>query len=360
MPKKRRVIINGFLINSICPSEERLTMRINLSFMPGYRHVDWVGVLQDLLREIDEAYREKRGYKRTSRGRSVRVRYVKDAKGKQRKVALFQPYPSLIVNGLKELRRQMYEDLNTHCIILQEERIGRTKRKLYFLPAATAPKLMVEIEQHNEELEKIKKSVKAFEKSRDFKLILNHVKETGEEMEWLHPNLSRIRVSPIPLSLSKAFFEKYLEEERKKALVSVDETRRKGLEALEREVEAKRQEMIEAIQRGLEQRFTVLLETTEEAVKNLGKGRQKKGLKKKFSNLQNLVEDVGIEFSEKPFSALGSVLESVDNRDADALAKSVNELAESLGIQPTGNPVRDIGLATKAAKGESLLLFTID
>jgi len=81
--------------------------------MPGYKHADWVSSLQDLLRTIDQDYRERHGIKRRSLGRSVRVRYVKDEEGNQRKVSLFHPYPSLIVNALKELRRQVYDALNT-------------------------------------------------------------------------------------------------------------------------------------------------------------------------------------------------------------------------------------------------------
>jgi len=81
--------------------------------MPGYKHADWVSSLQDLLRTIDQDYRERHGIKRRSLGRSVRVRYVKDEEGNQRKVSLFHPYPSLIVNALKELRRQVFDALNT-------------------------------------------------------------------------------------------------------------------------------------------------------------------------------------------------------------------------------------------------------
>jgi len=192
---KERVVINGFLLDCEVPSEERLTMRVDLSRMPGYKHVDWVSSLQDLLRAIDQDYRERHGIKKRSRGRSVRVRYVKDEEGNQRKVALFQPYPSLIVNALKELRRAVYGTLNMHCIILQEERVGRMKRKLYFLPAGAAPKLMAQIEEFNKRLEGIKSETRMFENSKDFQSIMEHVKEAGDAVEEFHPDLSRIRVS---------------------------------------------------------------------------------------------------------------------------------------------------------------------
>jgi len=192
MGGKERVIINGFLIDVEVPSEERLTLRVDLSQMPGYRHVDWISSLQDLLREIDQEYRERKGCNGAGRGRSVRVRYVKDEDGGQRKVAQFQPYPSMIVNALKELRRAVYGALNIYCIILQEEQVGRMKRKLYFLPAASAPELMSVIERFNDRLDEIKNEAAEFEESPAFKQILEHVREAGEEIEGFHPNLSRI------------------------------------------------------------------------------------------------------------------------------------------------------------------------
>ena len=186
----------------------------------------------------------------------------------------------------------------------------------------------------------------------------------GSEMcirDRFHPDLSRIRVSPVPLSLSRRFFEQYLEEERRKALSEVDEARRRGLEALEREMEAKRREMLQAIEGDLKRRFKTLLESTEQAVKSFIKnGRGKKTLKRRFDSLLNLVESVGVEFDEKPFKALGSVLEAVGNRDTEMLIKSVGELAESLGVEPSGNLERDMEMAVKAAGGGSLLLYTID
>jgi len=254
----------------------------------------------------------------------------------------------------------VYDVLNTHCIVLQEESVGRMKRKLYFLPAKMATTLMTEMSSLNEKLEKIKNDVEIFEASKDFNLVFNHLKQGGVETGNFNPDLSIIRLSPIPLSLSKDFYEQYLEEERKRALTSVDEARKRGLDALKHEIETKRRDMLEAIQRDLKQKFTVLLETAEEAVKNLNRGRRSPLLKRKFEHLVSLVEDVGVQFDDKPFKSLGNVLEAVEKRDATTLVKSVNDLVESLGFQPTGNPERDIDLAAKAVRGESVLLFTIE
>lgn len=119
--------------------------------------------------------------------------------------------------------------------------------------------------------------------------------------------------------------------------------------------------MLQAIEGDLRRRFKTLLEATEQAVKSFIKnGRRRKTLKRRFDSLLSLVESVGVEFDEKPFKALSSVLEAVDNRDSETLIKSVGELAESMGIQPSGDLERDMEMAVKAARGESLLLYAID
>ena len=81
------------------PSEERLAAHVDLTGLAGYNHIDWVESLQDLLKNLDAEYRREKlckdkntGDHELRRGRSVRVRYVKDVQGQQRKVASFQPY----------------------------------------------------------------------------------------------------------------------------------------------------------------------------------------------------------------------------------------------------------------------------
>jgi hypothetical protein len=67
-----------------------------------------------------------------------------------------------------------------------------------------------------------------------------------------------------------------------------------------------------------------------------------------------------VDFNPKPFEALGSVLSAANSKNAEKIREAVEELAESLGIQPSGDALRDVELASRAARGKSLLLLTID
>ena len=377
---KGRVIISGYLLDLDVPSEERLAAHVDLSGLAGYRHIDWVGSLQDLLRKVDAEYRreklgkqEKTGDQGVQRGRSVRVRYVKDAQGQQHKVASFQPYPSLLVNHLKELRRKVYDALNENCLILQEEKVGRMKRKLYFLPANLAAEIMLRIEELNNLLEGLKIDVKDFEESQRFEAVKGHIKETGVELNHIHADLSTIKLSPVPLSLSRDFYEQYLEEEKRKAVTEVnekrsqtltelEENRRRGLTALEKEVQRKRQEMLDSLKHDLQEKFASTITLAEEAVKSILKGGKtgSKTAAKRYDKFIELVESVGVEYDAKPFKALSEVFSAAGSKDNNALTCAVGELAESLGLAATGDPARDIELAAKAARGESLMLFTIE
>ena len=377
---KGRVIISGYLLDLDVPSEERLAAHVDLSGLAGYRHIDWVGSLQDLLRKVDAEYRreklgkeEKTGDQGVQRGRSVRVRYVKDAQGQQHKVASFQPYPSLLVNHLKELRRKVYDALNENCLILQEEKVGRMKRKLYFLPANLAAEIMLRIEELNNLLEGLKIDVKDFEESQRFETVKGHIKETGVELNHIHADLSTIKLSPVPLSLSRDFYKQYLEEEKRKAVTEVnekrsqtltelEENRRRGLTALEKEVQRKRQEMLDSLKHDLQEKFASTITLAEEAVKSILKGGKtgSKTAAKRYDKFIELVESVGVEYDAKPFKALSEVFSAAGSKDNNALTCAVGELAESLGLAATGDPARDIELAAKAARGESLMLFTIE
>jgi hypothetical protein len=358
-----RILVRGFLIDVDVPSEERLMMHIDLSSLPGYKHVDWVSSLQDLLRRIDTEFREKVGKNSTvAPKRSVRVRYVKGEDGVQRKVAAFHPYPSMLINRLKTIRHDVYALLNRSCLVLQEEKIGRMKRKLYFLPSSLAPELMVEIEGANARLEQLKLHIAEFEETDSYRSIMDHVAkalETGVEPP--RADLGAIKVSPVPLSLSKRFFADFLEEEERKALLEIDERKREGLAALEREIERRRQEMIEALRKGLQERFAAIVASAEEAVKKaVGRRVKARVAAKQFKDLMNLIEGIGVEFDRDPLMALSNVLSAVGLGDSSAIKSAVSELAESLGVQPSGDPVRDMELASRVARGKPLMLLTID
>ena len=363
---KGRVLTRGFLTDVDVPSEERLAVHVDVSGMPDVEHMAWVRQLQDLLRAVDASYRAAVTGKSEERPllkrRSVRVRYVKDEAGRQVKVATFHPYPSMLVNRLKGLRHKVYDLLNQNCLILQEERVGRMKRKLYFLPASLAPDVMARVEELNGDLKALAEDVAEFEESGSFRDIMEHVAKAGADPNGFSANLTPIRVSPVPLSLSRDFFTQYLEEEKRRALADVDEKRKAGLEALEREIQRRREEMLEALKRDLQGRFASVMAMAEEAVKAALKGGRVSGqtASKRLAELSRLIKSVGVEFDSKPLDALGSVLSAVNSKNAEKVKEAVRELAESLGVQPSGDVLRDVELASRTARGKPLLLLTID
>ena len=363
---KGRVLTQGFLTDVDVPSEERLAMHVDVSGMSDVEHMEWVRGLQDLLRAVDASYKAaatgKSGEKLPLKRRSVRVRYVKDEAGNQVKVATFHPYPSMLVNRLKAIRHKVYDLLNQNCLILQEERVGRMKRKLYFLPASLAPEVMAKVEELNGELKALAEDVAEFEQSGSFRGIMEHVAKAGSDPNGFSASLTQIRVSPVPLSLSREFFMQFLEEEKRKALAEVDEKRRVGLEALEREIQRRREEMLEALKRNLQERFSTVIAMAEEAVKAALNGRKAacQTASKRLRQLARLVESVGVDFNPKPFEALSKVLSAANSKNAEKIREAVEELAESLGIQPSGDALRDFELASRMARGKSLLLLTID
>jgi len=359
---EERVLIQGFLVDVDVPSEERLAIQVDVSAMSDAEHMRWVRELQDILTAVDASYRiAASGRKGAPRRRGVRVRYVKDESGRQVKTATFHPYPSLLINQLKNIRHNVYDALNRYCLILQEERIGRMKRKLYFLPSSLAPELMAEIGEVNKRLEELKADISEFEGTGDYEEIMRHVARAGVEQSNIRANLATIKVSPVPLSLSKSFFASFLEEERKRVLFEIDERRREGLAALEREIERRRQEMIEALRNDLQSRFATIVAAAEEAVKAAAGGRVKaRAAAKQFRNLMNLIEGIGVDFDRNPLMALSNVLSAIGLGDSSAIKSAVNELAESLGVQPSGDPVRDMEVASRVARGKPLMLLTID
>jgi hypothetical protein len=356
---QKKILLNGFLIDVEVPSEERLTVHVNLTTMVGYAtHLTWVSEMQDLMSRIDQTYRERYSKRRFGRGRSVRVRYVKAPDQTQIKIAECQPYPSIFINQLKEVRKQVYAILNTYCLILQEEKVGRMTRKVYFLPATFAPQLMVEIDNQNKRLETIQKHLTSFETTSYFASVLTQIQKAMPKMEF-KSSIPHIRVAPVPLSLSRKFFESYVEDEAKKAIEEVDDAKRRGLELLKNEMERRREEMITAINKNLQDKLVGFIQDTEEAVKQfLTTGRARKKASTRFAKLVDLVDNVGAD--KKPFEALSNVYAALESKDKTAISNAVAELANTFGMQASGDTLANLKAVSTKARGKSMLLMTID
>jgi flagellar biosynthesis/type III secretory pathway protein FliH len=363
MPKKH-VLVQGFLVNLDNPTEERLKVRLNLN---GTGNIEeFAKELCSLLLTVDEKYAKK---PELTKGRNMNVNLtsLRDVE-ELIKTGRFYPYPMVFVNRLRHLRDKVYKALNRYTNVLSEERTGRSIKKVYFLPAPLAPDLMAEVDQLNLELEELRKEIEAYRQTEDYKKIMEYAGVDGDGFKTEIPD---IQVNLVPLVLSREFFRQYLEEQkrrmveeveeaRKAGLKEVEEAKRKGLQALEKELEEMRQRMLQAIKRDLQNKFATLISLAEKAVKRIVEGKKQVNIEKTFSRIAKLIESSGLEYDERPIEALGRVLDTAKTKDIDALKEAVSQLAESLGVKPTGNPVKDMELTTKTVKGESVLLFTID
>ncbi|MCW4008542.1 MAG: Atg14 domain-containing protein [Candidatus Bathyarchaeota archaeon] len=360
------VLTQGFLVNVDVPSEERMSVKVDISSLSNTGHMSWVSRLQNMLQQIDVDYKTLATGKNVTntRRRSIKARYVKNQQGQQIKIVSFQPYPSLLINRLKSIRHMVYDILNENCLIIQEEQIGRMKRKLYFLPANSAAEVMNKIGELNSKLNTLKIEIANYEKSSYFNDVVTYIKSVDKNQMASNVLLPEIKIAPIPLSLSKSFFLNYLQEEKRKAIQEVDEKKKEGLAALEREIQQKRQEMLEAMSKDLQDRFATILALVEQVVKDAFKRRtsalNSKTAAKRLNSLTQLIKNAGIEFDTKSFDAVSNVLNVAGKNDLLTLKNAVNELVQSLGMSPTGDPIRDMELARKTAQGNSILLFTVE
>ena len=363
MPGKH-VLVQGFLVDLDNPTEERLKVRLNLN---GTGNIEnFAKELCSMLLAVDEKYAKN---PELTRGRNMNVSLTSYRDAEELiKTGRFYPYPMTFINRLKHLREKVYEALNQHTTILGQEKTGRSIKKVYFLPAPLAPDLMAQIDQLNRELDKLRKEIEAYRQTEDYKKIMEYA---GIDGNGFRTEIPDIQVNLVPLVLSREFFKQYLEEQKRRMIEEIDEARkaglkeveeakRRGLEALERELEKERKRMLEAIRQDLQNKFTTLLSLAQEAVKRAVEGKKQIKTGKTFKRIADLIRSSGLEYDEKPVEALGKVLEASNHKDMETLKEAVSQLAESLGVKPTGNPVKDIEKTVKTVKGESVLLFTID
>ena len=363
MPGKH-VLVQGFMVDLDNPTEERLKVRLNLN---GTGNIEnFAKELCSMLLAVDEKYAKN---PELTRGRNMNVNLTSYRNVEELvKTGRFYPYPMTYVNRLRHLRDKVYQALNRYTNVLSEERTGRSIKKVYFLPAPLAPDLMGEIDQLNRELDKLRREIEAYRQTEDYRKIMEYA---GVDGDGFKTELPDIQINLVPLVLSREFFKQHLEEQkrrmieeieeaRKAGLKEVEEAKRRGLEALERELERERRRMLEAIRQDLQNKFTTLLSLAQDAVKRAVEGKKQIKTSKTFKRIADLIRSSGLEYDEKPVEALGKVLEASNHKDMETLKEAVSQLAESLGVKPTGNPVKDIEKTVKTVKGESVLLFTID
>lgn len=259
-PGADRVIPKGFLLNVRCPTEERLGVRVDITSLKD--HVNYVYSLMDLLTAINQKY------SKSAKPKTCAVKYQKatDPNGNvvRRKVLEFSPYPSPIINLVRDARTLLYHAINSNCLILGSERFGNQSRNLYFLPADRVAALMAELDSVNRKLEEAQKRAAEFETSEDARKVERYLSSVGGVK--LKAEIGRASVNPIPFSLSREFVSEFVEE-IKSTLKEVDEERAKALARLQEEVEEQRKKMLQELETSLKSKVMAAIDALESAIR---------------------------------------------------------------------------------------------
>jgi len=258
--KARHIPVSGFLVDVSCPTEERLSVRVDVTSLPN--HLAFLYGLQDIINAVNA------NYSRRAKPRVCTVRYYKekDREGKetQRKILEFSPYPSPIINTLKEARERLYAALRQHCLILASEKVGSQKRHLFFLPSGKAADLELEVQNINAALRTLQEKVVEFEASEDARSITEYVAQV-QPIE-LRAVIGSASVNPVPFSLDRQFVEAFVEDARR-SLAEIDARREAGLRALEAELEERRRKMLSELEQSMKEKVLAVLDQLEGAIK---------------------------------------------------------------------------------------------
>jgi len=191
------VALRGFFMLLRCPTEEGLNWTIDASDLSPTTFIQVIHRLQDLLRDIDEAFTE---HPERLRGRSLRARHFRAFQvDERRRILRFAPFPSKYINKMKTIRRRLYELVHQHSIVIQSGVMG--PRNIYLLPQEEAESFLNEVELLNAQLQDLQREVEGFLKTRVFDDILYELERVGLPTLETHFYVGRIRAYLLPVSL---------------------------------------------------------------------------------------------------------------------------------------------------------------
>ena len=302
--KMKPVVVEGFLLNCHTPTEERLSVTFDCSDLPWPKYRDMIIKLQDLLAEIDDAYKKREG-----RGRSLGARYRRISYGDQvsrRRILRFIPYPNRFANVLRNVRREVYHEINMSCMILQSMKFGAYRHNIYLLPYPRAPAFMARVEEWNKTIDDLNREIMEFGETIYFRRIKNVLENAGLNPDGLNdkPSIPKITVDLTPLRLDPQIIEEFVEDKYKRVFKKISEEERRGLEALQRELEKKRRELVVNAVESLRDQINGI-------VKRMLAKRKLRGVKQELERLRSLASDVGLEAVAS--TVIDPLIETVEN-----------------------------------------------
>ena len=284
MSRKKAVILRGIHVSCHVPTEERLTVQIEGLAPEKFRRL--AEVLEDWFIVVDEAYKET-----FVRGRSWKGRGRRISQRSRIRVLKFSPFPSRFSNILRSIRRDVYVELHKNCLVLEGEQYGGYKQNIYILPYANAPAFMNFIEVKNKEIDDLNSKINEFKNTGYFKdlkeLLRHHGISVNLNGNW---HVDHIGIDVTPLALEPTTVKQMVEEDYRKMFEKLKDEEKRGIEALHRELERKRRELVVKGVENLQNKITLI-------IKRIAGARKLKpeAVKKDLKRLRRIAVSVGLE-----------------------------------------------------------------
>ena len=301
MAKKKPIIVEGFLLSVSVPTEERLSVTIDASGISWRRYRDLIYALQDQLAIIDDEYKI-----RETRGRGLGARYRRITPSKRTKTIKFIPYPSRFANILRTIRRDVYFEVNSRCLVLNMMHFGYFKRNIYLLPYNQAPAFMSYINEKNREIEDLNNQIEDFRRTRYFDEIRDIISDAKLDTSALDDivKIPKISVDLTPLRLDPSIVEDLIETRYKKMFERISEEEKKGLEVLRRELEEKRRELVIKSIESIRDKINVI-------IRRIAAEKKLKNVRKELEHLKRIAVDIGLEAVAK--TVINPLIEVTEN-----------------------------------------------
>jgi len=321
------VIIEGFIIDFYVPSEELLNITVDVSRIARSHYMDFKEQLEDMLRDIDEKWAERK-----TRRRTLRARYTTLPNKVRSRILRFTPYPSRFSNELKTFRANWYKALRTNTLILGKIPLTYSARNLYLVPLEKAPDLVLAKDEFNLQLKRLRKEVRRYERTKDFEAVFSYLNENlRERVEKVECELPDMHLDLHQIRLDPAVFERYVESKGKEVLRKLDEERREAFQRLRNEVEETRRRVIEIALTDLQSRLGAVMKVLTVELLNLDVAKK---LRKNIEEIKSLAESVHLETVMMPLiEADMKMIDAIIGGDEKRFISAANSLGEIFNLK---------------------------
>lgn len=284
-PMTKPVVLQGIHLSIHVPTEERLTVQIEGLTPKPFR--DLAVALEDWMVTVDDEYKKK-----ATRGRGWKGRGKRITAETRVRVLKFSPFPSSFGNVLRTVRKNLYVTVHKHCLVLEGHQQGGYKHNIYILPYGNAPAFMNDLEVENTSIDDLNEKVAEFQKTSAFGEVKQILRRFGVDIVLARKtwNIEHATFDATPLALEPATVKQTVEEEYQRMFKTLEEHEKRGLEALQEELERKRKQLVIKGIENLKRKITnICTRITAHSKKN------PKKVKADLERLRRIAVSVGLE-----------------------------------------------------------------